>query len=186
MVYVELEKYHQLKGSVHVSDVYNNNNDDDDNNNNNNNDYILFIGTVSDPASGLFQRYSVRLSVVSISEESVNLLCTERLISNETRTQVETAGGFLLGDSLKEIRTSITEDHNKLRSLGDILLKSDETMTIGQDILKECGNTHTHSVLGSIVSIFIYFQMNCFLNLMIHQLLSVHQYLHQLLIMILQ
>ena len=146
-----MEKYHQLKGSVHVSDVYNNNN-------NYYYYYILFIGTVSDPASGLFQRYSVRLSVVSISEESVDLLCTERLISNETRTQVETAGGFLLGDSLREIRTSITEDHNKLRPLGDILLKSDETKTIGQDILKECGNTHTHSVLGSIVSILYIFR----------------------------
>ena len=111
---------------------------------------IISFDTVSDPASGLFQRYSVRLSVVSISEESVDLLCTERLISNETRTQVEMAGGFLLGDSLREIRTSITEDHNKLRSLGDILLKSDETKTIGQDLLKECGKmntyTHTHSV----------------------------------------
>ena len=107
---------------------------------------IISFDTVSDPASGIFQRYSVRLSAVSISEESVDLLCRERLISNETRTQVETAGGFLLGDSLREIRTSITEDHNKLRSLGDILLKSDETKTIGQDILKECGkmNTHTH------------------------------------------
>ena len=52
---------------------------------------------------------------------------------------METAGGFLLGDSLREIRTSITEDHSKLRSLGGILLKSDETKTIGQDILKEYG-----------------------------------------------
>ena len=121
---------------------------------------VFFIDTVSDPASGLFQHYSVRLSVVSISEESVDLLCTERLISNETRTQVETAGGFLLGDSLREIRTSITEDHNKLRSLGDILLKSDETKTIGQDILKESGNINTHidsdtQCMSSILSIFI-------------------------------
>uniref|UniRef100_A0A1X7SNG9 Death domain-containing protein n=1 Tax=Amphimedon queenslandica TaxID=400682 RepID=A0A1X7SNG9_AMPQE len=97
------------------------------------------ISKLSDPASGVFQRYSVRLSAVSISEESVDLLCRERLISNETRTGVESVGGFLLGDTLREIRTSITEDHNKLRALGDILLKSDEAKTIGQDILKECG-----------------------------------------------
>uniref|UniRef100_A0A1X7T828 Death domain-containing protein n=1 Tax=Amphimedon queenslandica TaxID=400682 RepID=A0A1X7T828_AMPQE len=96
------------------------------------------ISKLSDPASELFQRYSVRLSLVSISEESVDLLCTERLISNETRTRVESVGGFLLGDTLREIRTSITEDHNKLRALRDILLKSDEAKTIGQDILKEC------------------------------------------------
>lgn len=101
---------------------------------------LLIDHTVSDPASGVFQRYSVRLSGVSISEESVDLLCTERLISNESRTRVESVGGFLLGDTLREIRTSITEDHNKLRTLGDLLLKSDEAKTIGQDILRECGN----------------------------------------------
>uniref|UniRef100_A0A1X7UJP3 Death domain-containing protein n=1 Tax=Amphimedon queenslandica TaxID=400682 RepID=A0A1X7UJP3_AMPQE len=106
---------------------------------------------ISDPASGVFQRYSVRLSAVSISEESVDLLCREKLISNETRTGVESVGGFLLGDTLREIRTSITEDHNKLRALGDILLKSDEAKTIGQGILKECDITFSNTIIDSRV-----------------------------------
>uniref|UniRef100_A0A1X7UK54 Death domain-containing protein n=1 Tax=Amphimedon queenslandica TaxID=400682 RepID=A0A1X7UK54_AMPQE len=111
------------------------------------------ISKLSDPASGVFQRYSVRLSAVSISEESVDLLCTERLISNETRTGVESVGGFLLGDTLREIRTSITEDHNKLRALGDILLKSDEAKTIGQGILKECDELFPEFDVASTLSV---------------------------------
>ena len=79
---------------------------------------------------------------MSLSEESVDLLCTERLISTETGYVVETCGGFLVGDSLREIRTSITEHHNKLRSFGHILMKSDETHSIGQDILKEFSKIH--------------------------------------------
>ena len=96
---------------------------------------------MSDPASQVLQHYAVRLSAVSLSEESVDLLLSESLISKETKTEVESIGGFLVGDSLREIRSSVTEDHNKLKSLGLILLKSHEAKPVALDILQECGKT---------------------------------------------
>ena len=79
------------------------------------------------------------------------MLCSERLISTETGSLMENGGGYLIGDSMREIQTSITEDHNKLKSFGHILMKSDKTHPIGQDILKECRKIHVCTLCSSVL-----------------------------------
>ena len=159
-----------------------------------------------DPASQIFQHYSNRISQVSLTDSCIQLLYTEGLITEDTQRKIEKCGGSL-SDTLRELMIAVSDDHRKLRSLGNILMKLEKTEPLAQDIIKDCGKSRyyiscyyyycfkffnrsilllfTLTYCTALVSIFIYFQMNCFLNLMMHQLLLVHLYLHQLLIMML-
>ena len=76
---------------------------------------------------------------MQLSEESVDLLHTEGLVSWQTQSEIEDCGGFLLGDSIREICISVANDSEKLRVLGSILLKSD--FSLANELLKDCGKT---------------------------------------------
>ncbi|XP_019856456.1 PREDICTED: uncharacterized protein LOC100638399 [Amphimedon queenslandica] len=88
-------------------------------------------------ASQLLQHYSSRISGATLSEESVDLLHTEGLISEETLREVKSCGYTLTDDAMREIYTAVAYDHNKLKSFASILLRSTGTVSIANDLMRE-------------------------------------------------
>ena len=109
--------------------------------------HYLILFTDGDPASQILQHYSDRISQVSLTDSCIQLLYTEGLINEETQRKIERCGGSL-SDSLRELMITVSEDHSKLRSLGDILLKLEETKTVAQEMIKDCGEYSMHSVIS--------------------------------------
>ena len=105
-----------------------------------------------DPASQLLQHYSSRISLAILSEESVDLLHTEGLISVETLVQVKSCGCSLLDDTMREIYTAVSDDHNKLRAFANILFKTKDTISIANELLNAGEFIH-------INCIYFFFQM---------------------------
>ena len=105
------------------------------------NAWIFF--TDGDPASQILQYYSDRISQVSLTDSCIQLLYTEGLINEETQRKIERCGGSL-SDSLRELMITVSEDHSKLRSLGDILLNLEETKSVAQEMIKDCGEYSMH------------------------------------------
>ena len=102
--------------------------------------YILYLDPiVVDPASQLLQHYRSRISI--LSKESVDLLHTEGLISVETLVQVKSCGCSLLDDTMREIYTAVSDDHNKLRAFANILFKTKDTISIANELLNDCGKS---------------------------------------------
>ena len=75
---------------------------------------------------------------MSLTDSCIQLLYTEGFINEETQRKIERCGGSL-SDSLRELMITVSEDHSKLRSLGDILLKLEETKSVAQEMINECG-----------------------------------------------
>ena len=94
---------------------------------------------VLDPASQLLQYYSCKISQVVLSEESVDLLHSEGLISDKTAAKVKGCGYLLLSDTMREIYAVVAEDHNKLRAFANILYKTKNAVNIANDLLDDCG-----------------------------------------------
>ena len=92
-----------------------------------------------DPASQLLQHYSSRISQATLSEESVDLLHTEGLISEETLREVKSCGYTLTDDAMREIYTAVAYDHNKLKSFAKILFKTEDTVNMVNELLQDIG-----------------------------------------------
>ena len=69
--------------------------------------------------------------------EAVQMLCAERVISKETLDEVNRLGGVLGEGPLKTLCATMYEDPNKLKKLAGVLLKSEQTVPIAQDLLKD-------------------------------------------------
>ena len=67
----------------------------------------------------------------------VRILHTERLISKETLDEVIRMEGVLGDGALRALCTTVSVDPNKLRIFASVLLKSEETVAIGNNILKQ-------------------------------------------------
>ena len=102
--------------------------------------YLSFILLDDDPASQIFQHYSDRISQVSLTDSCIQLLYTEGLITEDTQRKIERCGGSL-SDTLRELMIAVSDDHSKLRSLGNILMELEETKPLAQDIIKDCGKS---------------------------------------------
>ena len=100
--------------------------------------HYLILLTVGDPASQILQHYSDRISQMSLTDSCIQLLYTEGLINEETQRKIERCGGTL-SDSLRELMITVSEDHSKLRLLGDILLKLEETKFVAQEMINDYG-----------------------------------------------
>ena len=96
---------------------------------------ILFL--VADPVSRILQDYVENLAQVDLSEESVDLLHTEGVVSKVTSTEVKSCGYSLVGDPLLLILRAVAEDHNKLCTLASILMKSKEAALLAKEIIME-------------------------------------------------
>ena len=84
----------------------------------------------------MLQRHTDRLSHLILSMDIVQMLYTEGVISKETLDEVNRLGGKLSDGPLRTLCTTIYEDPNKLTVLANIFLKSEQTVSTGQDILK--------------------------------------------------
>ena len=102
--------------------------------------FISFILLDDDPASQIFQDYSDRISQVSLTDSCIQSLYTEGLITEDTQRKIERCGGSL-SDTLRELMIAVSDDHSKLRSLGNILMELEETKPLAQDIIKDCGKS---------------------------------------------
>ena len=108
---------------------------------------------------------------MSLSDSCVQLLYTEGLINEETQRKIERCGGSL-SDSLRELMITVSEDHSKLRSLGEILLRLKETKSVAQEMINDCGKNKS---IG-IIMIQTIFQENFFnlVMLPVVQLVKLH------------
>ena len=102
--------------------------------------YLSFILLDDDPASQILQHYSDRISQVSLTDSCIQLLYTEGLITEDTQRKIERCGGSL-SDTLRELMIAVSDNHSKLRSLGNILMELEETKPLAQDIIKDCGKS---------------------------------------------
>lgn len=88
------------------------------------------------PACQLLLSYSDQLSRLLLSDGLVNSLCTSGLILPETQEILRRGGKFLVGEPLMEVCDTISENHEKLRVLGDLL---------------QCCDTYKLSLLGNTI-----------------------------------
>ena len=108
--------------------------------------YLSFILLDDDPASQILQHYSDRISQVSLTDSCIQLLYTEGLITEDTQRKIERCGGSL-SDTLRELMIAVSDDHSKLRSLGNILMELEETKPLAQDIIKDCGKSTVYILI---------------------------------------
>ena len=87
----------------------------------------------------MLQKHSDRISPLTLPVEIVQMLFKEKVISKETLDEVSRLGGVLGDGPLRALCTTVYGDPNKLKVFASVLLKSEETVLIGQDILKEYG-----------------------------------------------
>ena len=88
----------------------------------------------SNPACQILQNYSDRLSQVAVPFE---LLYTEGVITRETSEDIEMLGGYLINGPLRSISNAVYKDRDVLKRFASILLKSEDTVSLAQDILND-------------------------------------------------
>ena len=101
--------------------------------------YYFFIIDLLTPACQMLQKHSHRISPLTLPVEIVQMLFKEKVISKETLDEVNKLGSVLGDGPLKALCTTVYENPDKLEAFASILLKSKQTVLIGQDILKEYG-----------------------------------------------
>ena len=99
--------------------------------------YCLLIGKLSMSAREILERHCDRFSQIILPVTIVQMLYTENVITIEISNEVNTLGGVLRGSPLKALCHAVSKDPGKLRLLASILQKFDETVLIGEDMLKE-------------------------------------------------
>ena len=67
------------------------------------------------------------------------MLYEEKVISKETLDEINRLGSVLGEGPLRALCTTVSKDSNILKVFASVLLKSEETVHIAKDILKECG-----------------------------------------------
>lgn len=91
------------------------------------------------PASQLLQHYSDRLSRVTFSDEILNRLCIEKVITPETQTLIKDCSGLLVSSSLQALCATVSEDHNKLRIFASVLMKSGMDIALAKELINHYG-----------------------------------------------
>ena len=99
----------------------------------------LLTDELSTPACQMLQKHSDRISPLILPVEIVQMLYTEKVISKETLDEVNRLGGVLGDGPLRALCTTVYEDPSKLKLFASVLLKSEQTIPIAKDILKEYG-----------------------------------------------
>ena len=97
----------------------------------------------------MLTKYSDRLS---LPEAIVKILYTESVISKETLDEVNRLGGVLGDGPLRALCTTVCENPYKLKVFASVLLKSEQTVSIAKDILKEYGkinDTYVYIIINS-------------------------------------
>ena len=102
--------------------------------------FSSFLIEFSTPVCQMLQKHTDRFSPLTLPVEIVNMLYTERVISKETLDKVNRLGGVLGDGPLRALCTTVYEEPNKLKFFASVLLKSEQTVVVAKDILKEYGN----------------------------------------------
>ena len=102
--------------------------------------FIIYFKLLSIPACQILQKHSDKISPLNLPVEIVQMLYTERVISKETLDEVNRLGGILGDGPLRALCTTVYEDPGKLKLFASILLKSEQTVPIAKDLVKEYGN----------------------------------------------
>ena len=69
----------------------------------------------------------------------LQMLYTEKIISMETLDGVSSLGGVLGDGPLKALFATMSKQPMKLKEFASVVLKSEQTVSIAEDILKEYG-----------------------------------------------
>ena len=102
--------------------------------------FIYFgLEEFSTPACQILQKHSDRVSLHPLSDEIVQMLYKEKVISKETLDEVNRLGGVLGDSPLRALYTTVYEDRKKLATFATVLMKSEQTVPVANDILKEYG-----------------------------------------------
>lgn len=99
--------------------------------------YYLLLGKLSLSARQILERHCDRFSQVTLPVTIVQTLYTENVITMEMSNEINTLEGVLSGGPMKALCRAVSKDPEKLRVLASILQKSEETILIAEDILKE-------------------------------------------------
>ena len=87
----------------------------------------------------ILQQYSKVFSKLILPVEVVQTLYTEGVISKKTFNEVEHSGGSLTDGPLRALSNTVSDDPNQLRVFSTVLLQSEETIRVANDILEEYG-----------------------------------------------
>ena len=91
------------------------------------------------PACQMLLQHTDRLSPLILPVEIVQMLYEERVISKETLHEMNRLGSVLGEGPLRALCTAVSKNPNILKVFASVLLKSEETIQIAKDILKEYG-----------------------------------------------
>ena len=92
---------------------------------------------LTDPASQILQKYSDRLSQVTLPVQLCQQLLTEKVITKEVLDEIKAFGHHLVNGSFRALRYTVCRDHNQLCIFAAILLKSEDTISIATDIISD-------------------------------------------------
>ena len=87
----------------------------------------------------ILQHHSEILLTLTLPVEIVQTLYTEGVISKETFDDVEKSRGLLTDGSLRALSNTVSDDPNQLRVFSSVLLQSEETVRVANNILEEYG-----------------------------------------------
>ena len=89
---------------------------------------------VLDVASQLLLSYRDKLSQSFLTDDLVGLLRSEGVISKDTQEMIMEYGNILEDEPLRAVCVTVADDHQKLKVLADVLLKSSETALLGREL----------------------------------------------------
>ena len=92
---------------------------------------------LTDPACQILQKYRNKLSQVTLPVQLCQLLLTEKVITKEVLDEIKALGCHFVNGSFRALRYTVRRDHNKLRIFASILLKSEDTVTIANEIFND-------------------------------------------------
>ena len=101
--------------------------------------YYSFLEEMSTTAHQMLQKHLDTLSKVQFPMQIFHILYMERVISKQTFDEANKSGDVVIEDCFCALCDVVSEDHNKIKVVGSVLLKFEQTVLIAKDILKEYG-----------------------------------------------
>ena len=92
---------------------------------------------MSTHACQILQKFSGRLSVLSLPVDVVQTLYKEKVISKETLDEINRLGGVLGDGPLRALCSTVYKDPNMLAIFANVLLMFEQAVPVAKDILRE-------------------------------------------------
>ena len=99
--------------------------------------YYSFLEEMSTTAHQMLQKHLDRLSNVQFPMQIFHILYMERVISKQTFDEANKSEDVVIEDCFCALCDVVSEDHTKIKVVGSVLLKFEQTVLIAKDILKE-------------------------------------------------